>query len=72
MTLRFYRGGPVAVCHNFTSFWVTENGVNGCDVARYFGADIPRDTYREADPAFSQFDFEGVGVNYTALLPVEE
>ena len=71
MTLRFYRGGPVAV--RGYEWWVTADGSFGCSVAIGVGAIIPRTTYLDADPGMSQGrDSDAAGLNKTALLPIEE
>ena len=72
MTLRFYPGGPRAV--RGYAFWVTAEGDNGCDVAFCAGAKIPWETYAHADGRVSQerTPDDRLGLNRTALLPIEE
>ena len=70
MVLRFYRGGPVAVRGRL--FWVSADGLGGCCLASKVGANIPTNAYFRADPAVSQGWYGRVGVNDTALLPIEE
>ena len=70
MTLRFYRGGPVAVVDDV--YGVTDGGAYGCIIANGVGAVIPASTYVDADPRVSQMWYIDVGINYTALLPIEE
>ena len=72
----FYLGGPRAIPD--ASIWSTpevEAGRGdchyGCAVARRAGARIPRNTYHDADPWVSQYEFGGTGSNLTALLPME-
>ena len=74
--LRFYPGGPQAIRGN--AFWLTRNGTWGCDVTRDVGVTIPSNTYGHADPELSQVVWtplwdngRPVGLNCTALLPVE-
>jgi hypothetical protein len=46
---------------------------SACAVAHKQGADIPDDTYIDADPSMSQdTDDHGYGRNTTAILPWEE
>ena len=70
MVLRFYPGGPRAI--RGTSYWRTPNCSSGCWVARQMGASIPESTYTDADHHFSQWWVGCGGVNFTALLPIEE
>ena len=70
MVLRFYPGGTVAVRGNL--FWVAADDWWGCDVARAAGVRIPASAYVDADPDVSQMYEDGAGLNYTALLPIEE
>lgn len=70
MTLRFYIGGPVA--HRGLFFWVAARWHTGCFVAFRAGANIPPDTYRNADRKVSQYnEFDGMGTNDTAILLIE-
>ena len=69
-------GGPRAIPD--ASIWSTPEGEAGrgdchygCAVARRAGARIPRNTYHDADPWVSQYEFGGTGSNLTALLPIE-
>ena len=70
MVLRFYRGGPVAVRGNL--HWLAADDMYGCVVAKEAGVRIPPSTYLNADPEVSQFPCGRLGLNYTALLPIEE
>ena len=77
MTLRFYAGGPRAIRGTF--YWVASEYCNGCKVARMAGADIPSDTYNDADSKVSQYlgtlSFlfpRSHGANHTAILPLED
>ena len=70
MTLRFYRGGPVAV--RGYEWWVSADGLFGCGVANAVGAVIPASTYIDADPDVSATRDGETGTNRTALLPIEE
>ena len=70
MVLRFYRGGPVAAKGHM--YWVAADGTFGCAVASGVGAIIPRSTYLNADPDVSELQSGKVGLNHTALLPIEE
>ena len=77
MKLVAYNGGP-KVRAGF-DFWLYHNGrwFEGlCWLAASMGADIPRDTYRNADvkaSADSVLTLRGMrfGTNRTAILPLE-
>ena len=78
MKLVAYLGGPRVRPGDF--YWCYRRGhcVEGlCGAAVRAGADIPADTYLEADPQVSAFecvtayDRVVVGANPTAILPLE-
>ena len=72
MKLVAYLGGPRVRAGDY--YWLYRRGhyVEGlCGAADRAGADIPSDTYLEADIQVSAIDSVIRGVNTTAILPLE-
>jgi hypothetical protein len=72
MTFRFYKGGPIAVVTK-CEFWISEDGLCGCQLAEFVGARIPTSAYMGASkwhqlkPSYTSRAFSS-----TALLPLED